>query len=220
ALALGIAPATYRLALQHALPHRADGTADVDAWRAMGEAVQAVARSLPAARLAHLAQIREASLHGQPLHGQLLRPSDTAKRSTASFQPGSRPPWQTPALGLLAGLTLAALVATFYQPQPAFDADGAPHIRSVALPPPDPPASSFDARTALLSHRDLDLLLDERGDASSRDLDFHAWLAAESAARAETGLGDAAVAGSTTNVAAIPLVAQDAATASDLRDAQ
>ncbi|MEJ7745417.1 MAG: hypothetical protein WKF61_01420, partial [Luteimonas sp.] len=30
ALALGIAPATYRLALQHALPHRADGTADVD----------------------------------------------------------------------------------------------------------------------------------------------------------------------------------------------
>ena len=184
ASALGLAIGTYRMALHRALPHRADGSADADAWRAMAEALQAMVKSLPAPRLAQLARIREAALHGQGLA------SSPAPTPTAGSALG-RPRWQRPALYALAASTFAALAVTFIASQPAIEAAGAPRIRRVALPPAESPASTFDARTALLSHRDLDLLIDAQDEAMSRDLDFHAWLAAESVTRAAAGFSHA-----------------------------
>ena len=215
ASALGIATGTYRMAMHRALPHRADGSADAAAWRDMAEAVQAMVNLLPAPRLAQLARIREAAVHGQPL---ALRPAEA--RAASVVQPRAR--WQRPAMYALAGLTIAALAATFFESPPMIGPDGAPRIRRVALPAAEPPASTFDARTALLSHRDLDLLMDAQGDAMSRDLDFHAWLAAESATRAAAGFTDAGVSVSdpADPAAAIPLLAQDVAAASETRDAR
>lgn len=179
ARALGVATGTYRMALHRALPHRADGAADADAWRALGEAVQARIKSLPAPRLAQLARIREAAILDQLPTGQ-----SSAARAPAKVVTASR--WQRPAMVVLAGLTLAALAATFSPRAPQTGPDGAPRIRSRVLPAAEAPASTFDARTALVSHRDFDLLLDAREAAASRELDFHAWLAAESASRAAT----------------------------------
>lgn len=215
ASALGIAIGTYRMAMQRALPHRADGSADTQAWRAMADAVQAMVKSLPAPRLAQLARIREAGVLGRPL---MLPPG--ADGALSVVRP--RPRWQRPALYTLAGLTIAALAATFFQPQPAIGPDGAPRIRRVALPAAEPPASTFDARTALLSHRDFEVLIDAQGDAMSRDLDFHAWLAAESAARPAAGFTAAGgpVSGPADPAVAIPMLAQDVAAASATPDAR
>ena len=168
ARALGVAAGTYRMALHRALPHRPDGAPDADAWRALGQAVQSRVKSLPAPRLAQLARIREAAILPANARSATPAPADTT----------TSPRWRTPAIAALAALTLAALATTFLPRTPQTGPDGAPHIRRSALPPAARPASSFDARTALLSHRDFELLLDARGEAASRDLDFHAWLAA------------------------------------------
>lgn len=214
ASALGLATGTYRMALQRALPHRADGTADAEAWQALAEAVQARVKSLPAPRLAHLARIREAAVEGHPL---ALPPGSAWPSPVAE----ARPRWQRPALYTLAGLTIAALVATFFPRAPDIDPDGAPHIRRSALAAAEPPASTFDARTALLSHRDLDLLLDPQGEAMSRELDFHAWLAAESAVRAARDLNEVVVPVSgDANTAIAPLIARDDITTAEGGDAR
>lgn len=47
ATVLGIARPTYRLGLQRALPHQADGSADVAAWEALGAATRERLRALP-----------------------------------------------------------------------------------------------------------------------------------------------------------------------------
>src|SRR5690606_13320668 len=44
---LGISRPTYRLGLQRALPHRDDGSADVEAWEALGRSAQQLVRNLP-----------------------------------------------------------------------------------------------------------------------------------------------------------------------------
>lgn len=207
ASALGLATATYRMALHRALPHHADGTADADAWRALGEAVQARIKALPAPRLAQLARIREAAIRGQPV----------APQSAAAVLPGNAGTsarWRRPAMVTLAGLVLAALAATFSQRAPEIGPDGAPRIRRSALPAAERPASTFDARTALVSHRDFDLLLDAREEAMSRDLDLHAWLAAESAlqvAQDIRGVPDSGVAAKT--AASAQPIARDVAAA-------
>ncbi len=204
ARALGVATGTYRMALQRALPHRIDGTADADAWRALGDAVQARVKSLPAPRLAQLARIREAAILGQPVPG-------TSAATRAPADVAASPRWQPPAMVSLAGLTVAALAATFFPRTPQTSPDGAPRIRRSALPAAEPPASTFDVRTAQLSHRDFDLLLDGREQAASRDLEFHAWLAAESAVRAPgNNISDGAASGAATRPAAFaPLDALD-----------
>ena len=67
ALVLGIAQPSYRLALQRALPHHSDGSADAERWRQLGAAVQEATRQLPVQRLAHLAKLREAAIQGRKL---------------------------------------------------------------------------------------------------------------------------------------------------------
>src|SRR5690606_13334473 len=47
AAVLGIARPTYRLGLQRALPRRADGSADVEAWQDLGRRARDLLRALP-----------------------------------------------------------------------------------------------------------------------------------------------------------------------------
>lgn len=209
ARALGVATGTYRMALQRALPHRDDGTADADAWRALGDAVQHRIKALPAPRLAHLARIRETAISGRPVAAQ-----SAAARLPA--EPPASPRWRRWALLSLAGVTVVALSATFFPRAPDTNPDGAPRIRRSALPPAEPPASTFDARTAQLSHRDFDLLLDARDVVASRDLDFHAWLAAEAVRTAtDEGLDGAASTVDPAPTVIAPLVANEGAGANE-----
>jgi hypothetical protein len=173
AAVLGIAPPTYRLALQSALSTQADGTADEDAWRAVADATQLAIRQLPPARLARLAQLREAAL-------QHRRPLVAAKRRRPATT-GSHPRWLLPALW--AGVVACALafVASFLLPPPGLrHDDGEPRIRHTPLATAEPPASRFDAQTAVLTDRDFEMLLAD--DHAIGDVGFQSWYAAQLAA--------------------------------------
>jgi hypothetical protein len=183
AAVLGIARPTYRLALQRALPHHADGTPDEAGWHALGEAAQLAIRQLPADRLAHLARVREAAILGRRLEPQ--------RASAVRDARPVRPRWWRPALAASAVATLVALLATFL---PRFGDDGLSdeiRIRSEPLPPAEAPAATFGADTALLTHRDFELLAADAGNATPRDPGFHAWLVAQ--ADAQRGAGEAQV---------------------------
>lgn len=175
AAALGIAPATYRLALQRALPRRADGSADASAWQALAGAVQATIKQLPPQRLAHLAKLRESA----------LRPASKRSAAPVRLEPtgpsAPRRGWRI-ALWASAAACVLALAATFLWPgaHPP-ERNDAPDIRTVSLPDAEPPASRYDAELARLSDRDFDLLLDARDEAVYLDLDFYAWYAAQAA---------------------------------------
>lgn len=175
AAVLGIARPTYRLALQRALPRRADGSADVAAWRELRDALQQAPRQLPAARLAYLAQLREDAIQGR----RPDRAPAPRRHPAGAVEPRSR------SRLLWAGLGLCALVfaATFLLPDPLRPRDGEPRIHIAALPPVESPAATYDVDTALLTHRDFELLHDVAGEAIARDLEFHAWYAAELAAQ-------------------------------------
>src|SRR5690606_27853016 len=109
-----------------------------------------------------------------------LRPTP---RGTGAGAPHPRPRWLVPALWTGVALCVAALIATFVpwsrlaSGDPTGDA--APlRARGAPLPAAGPPAATFDADFALHNHRDLALLAG--GDeAVLRDLDFHAWHAAQ-----------------------------------------
>lgn len=161
---LGIGRPTYRMGLRRALPHGADGQADVEAWEALGKAVQTLVRELPLQR------------------PDPARAPDPPRRG--GRVPGRRPagPAVRFALWLVAILTLAALAATFVR------SDGLPPALAVApdailretLPATEAPAGRYDDADALALHPDLGLLLDAgRADAAALDPAFHAWLAAE-----------------------------------------
>jgi hypothetical protein len=177
AAVLGIARATYRLALQRALPHRADGTPDEAGWHALGEAAQLAIRQLPADRLAHLARLREAAILGRRLEPQRLLP-------TEATAPQAR--WRRPALAALALITAGALAATFFMP---FDdgLSGGVRIRTRALPPAEAPAAIYGAGTALFTHADFEMLVEDTADAASLDPGFHAWLVAHAEAQRDPG---------------------------------
>lgn len=178
ATALGIAPATYRLALQRALPHHADGTPDAEAWRALAGAIQEAIKTLPPQRLAHLAKLREAALQpAPPKRAAAAVPSATPIR-------GSRRRGWSVALWVGLAACVAALAASFWWPQapPREKVGGTPEIRTVSLPNVEAPAARFDAQTALLSDRDFELLLAPQDEAVYRDMDFYAWYATQQGA--------------------------------------
>jgi hypothetical protein len=173
AAVLGIATPTYRLALQSALPTQADGTPEEDAWRAVADATQLAIRQLTPARLARLAQLREAAL-------QHRRPLVAAKRRRPATA-GSHPRWLLPALW--AGVVACALafVASFLLPPPGLrHDDGEPRIQRTPLAAAEPPASRFDAQTAVLTDRDFEMLLAD--DHAIGDVGFESWYAAQLAA--------------------------------------
>lgn len=166
AAVLGVGRPTYRLALQRALPHRADGSPDPEAWRAMSEAAQAALRAVPDERLQRIALLRE---------GRRPKPRPVAAVPAAD----ARPRWLWPASFAVAALTGAALAATWWWPWPHAAADAqAPRIQVQALPPASAPVGRFDPVLALQTDRDLDLLLAQAtaGDDAGMDPAFDAWL--------------------------------------------
>lgn len=168
AAVLGIARPTYRLALQRALPRTAQGALDTELWHAMGEAAQQEIRGVPAQR------IRRVSEPGAP-------------REDAS--PSHRPRWLWPATIAVALLTAVALAATWWWPSlQRADAGGTARIRVEALPAAGEPQGRYGDAVALLTHRDLDLLLDAgSGEQPPQDPAFDAWLVSALASAAEDG---------------------------------
>lgn len=174
AAALGIAPATYRLALRRALPRRPDGSADEAAWRALAATAQTAIKQLPPQRLAHLAKLRESA----------LRPAERGKAPPVRHEPEAPVPRRNWRIALWIGVVVCAgaFAATFLWPASApREPSGAPDIRTVSLPDAEAPASRYDAEWARLSDRDFDLLLDARDEAVYSNLDFYAWYAAQAA---------------------------------------
>ena len=179
AAVLGIAPPTYRLALHRALPRHADGGPDKTGWQVLADAAQLAIRQLPPARLARLAQLREAALqHRRP-------PPSALRRRPVTAGPGPR--WSLPVLWVGVAACALAFVASFFMPMVGLrHDDGEPRIQREPLPPAEAPASRFDAQTAVLTDRDFEMLLADGDAGASRDVGFQSWYAAQLAA-AEPG---------------------------------
>ena len=190
---LGIAPSAYQEALAAACPRDANGQADALAWRTLGEAIQQQLRDLPPERLARLARLREAAITGTRIERSAVATTVVADTTTRMESGRRRWPW------ILLVLTICglALAATWWWPQwrAARSFDGAPapgamrvddgvEISSEALPA-QPPAATFDANTALITHPDFDLVLDDQDEAIAREADFLAWYGATRHAVAE-----------------------------------
>lgn len=179
AAVLGVARPTYRLALQRALPHLDDGRPDAEAWRMLGESARHAVRDLSVERIAQLARMREAAVQGQRFdaagHAASAPVAHTGARDDLR-----RARWVAPAMVAAAVATALALAATFFlQGDAGESGPGAGRIEVTPLPPAAAPRSTFDAETALLTHPDFDLLVDDAsGDAVARDPGFYAWLAA------------------------------------------
>jgi hypothetical protein len=156
--ALSVERPVYRRALRRALPRREDGRADPAAWLRLRAHVHRRIKTLPADRLANLARLREDALAGRHVGGP---------------EPAPRPRWLLPALRLGALAAAALFVASFL---PWWQLGG--ELSKEALPS-ERPASTFDERTALLTHRDFALLADAEGAALAEDLAFLSWLSTQ-----------------------------------------
>ena len=160
---LGIARPTYRLGLQRALPHHADGRPDVDAWQALASAAQDMQRALQPGTAA-----------------RAVRTADGPDGAASPVPDGRRPArgGVRVALWLVALATLAGFAATFFADRlPDGLAEAPDHVLSEPLPEAEPPAGRYADADALALHPDLALLLDG-GDADALDPAFHAWLQA------------------------------------------
>ncbi|MGO4221280.1 sigma factor-like helix-turn-helix DNA-binding protein [Lysobacter sp. TAF61] len=180
AAVLGVSQPSFRLALQRALPHHEDGRADPEAWQRLREQIHRRIKTLPADRLVRLSGAREAAMRG------VTGPTATSAGSPATPR---RPRWLLPLLWSLFALCALALAASFIWPgsltpwQRALGLEpGVKRVRVEALPEGDAPASRYSAETALVAHRDFELLADPQGQADARDLEFHSWFAAQQAA--------------------------------------
>lgn len=163
---LGVARPTYRIGLQRALPHRADGSADVEAWHALGLATQELVRVLPSEPLPAATDAA-----AEPRHAA-APPADGPRAASRGLRV---------ALAVVALATLGALAATFVSLDrlPA-GLEAAPDAILVEPLPGDvlAPAPSPEA-TALELHPDLALLLDAAAEGEvAADPAFYAWLLA------------------------------------------
>ncbi|HEY5804221.1 MAG TPA: sigma-70 region 4 domain-containing protein [Lysobacter sp.] len=181
AAVLGVSQPSFRLALQRALPHYEDGRADPDSWQRLGEQIHRRIKTLPADRLVRLSAARDAVLRGS------AHPRTPSEAPAAATRP--RPRWLMPALWVLLALCALALAATFIWPgslapwERALGLEpGVKRVRVEPLPEGDEPAERYSAETAMVAHRDFDLLADPQGEADARDLEFHSWYAAQQAA--------------------------------------
>ena len=166
AAVLGIAVPTYRLALQRGLPHLPDGSPDAVGWQTLAEALQRALRQLPDERLARLRDAVACS-------PRRVTPPSRTRREVA----GPLRSWVRPAAATALATCGIAFVATFFG-STGLRIDDLPQIRAVPLPVAEAPAATFDAETALLTHRDFEQLADARGAALVHDLEFYAWYAA------------------------------------------
>ncbi|NYZ62293.1 hypothetical protein [Luteimonas deserti] len=181
ATVLGVSRATYRLGLQRALPHLADGTPDAEAWRALASSVQAEVRALPPDRLARLAGLREAALRGDVLPPRRfpLAAAATLAAEPVADHVARRPRWLWPALAAVLVAMLAGLAWTWRDAVLA-GADGDTPIRIEPLAERGPPPGRYDPDTGLLTEPDLELLMaPDDGAAWRMDPAFFAWFAAQ-----------------------------------------
>lgn len=164
AAVLGIPEASYRLALQRAMPRDAGGEADLQAWQRLREQVDRRIRSLPPERLLTLCAARESALH-EPLSAPAAaRPAAPARRILLA------------AAWFLLALCVAAFTATFFWRPPPMAAAGGDRFGTPL--PEAPPASGYGREAGVMSHRDFALLADPDA-AASEDLAFNSWLAAQ-----------------------------------------
>lgn len=179
AAVLGVAPATYRLALQRALPRHADGRADPQAWQQLREQVHRRIKTLPPERLERLARAREHALGG----GAGSPGAATTAPGRANDSPRPRPRWLMPLLWSLLALCALAFAATFWTGG-GLGAGwlGTPEgVQVSALPEASAPDRRYSREAGLIAHRDFALLADPEGEAAAADLDFRSWLAARDA---------------------------------------
>lgn len=169
AAVLGISRPTYRMALHRALPRADDGRLDAELWRAMGGAAQQSIRAVPAGRVQWLADPQgiKADVRTSTVRGQART---------------ERPRLAWAAMVTVALLTGLALAATWWWPglfARSADEEG-PRVRIETLSGESMPASRYDDALALLTHADLEQLLDA-GQVEAPPLDpaFDAWLASE-----------------------------------------
>lgn len=172
---LGVGAASYRLALQRALPHHADGRADPLAWQQMREQIHRRIKTLPPDRLVRLSSAREAVLRGDDM---------AAAAGTAAIATAARPRWLMPLLWSLLALCVLALAATFALPfgSTLGGVGGNRRVEIEPLPKADSPAATYGEEAAMVLHRDFALLADPQGEAAAQDLEFNSWLAAQHAA--------------------------------------
>lgn len=182
AAALGVDPGTWRLALQRAAPRDSGGGIDGDAWQALSADVNEALRQLPQARLeAWERQCRAALASGA---GAAL-----------PLAPPARARWLLPLLWAGVAACALALAATFpplsglLRPGPGATGpdSGAVHVRRAPLRELEPPRATFDADFALRTHPDLAQLA-AGGEAWLRELEFHAWHAAQRTTQADASL--------------------------------
>lgn len=175
AAALHVAPATYRLALQRALPRHPDGRADPQAWQQLREQVHRRIKTLPPERLQRLAQAREAALQG-------AAPVAAPGRGRASA-PRPRPRWLMPLLWTLLALCALAFAATFWWPPGLAGGwlDGPDGVTVAPLPEGGGPAERYSRDAGLIADGDFEQLADPQGEAASAAMDFDSWLAARDA---------------------------------------
>lgn len=173
AAVLGVRTQTYRLALQRALPHQADGRADPRAWQTLREQIHRRIKTLPEARLKCLASAREAALQGTRMTASVAAPRAPASGPARH----SGPPWLMALLWTLLALCVLAMAATFL-PQFRGQAGGWRLSDASGNLPEQPPASRYSEEAAAVLHRDFELLADPQAVALATDLPFHAWLAA------------------------------------------
>jgi hypothetical protein len=62
ATVFGVEPAEYKQALQRAMPQRADGSLDGEAWLALNDEARFVMKQLPPERVAAIARLRDAAI--------------------------------------------------------------------------------------------------------------------------------------------------------------
>jgi hypothetical protein len=175
ARALGVDAATWRLALERALPRRADGGIDAEGWQLMAAAARATVEAVPAARLARWEQACDAALARHP-------------------QPAveTRPRWLLPLLWAGVATCVAGLAATFARPTAtvAQGEAGPVHVQGAPLAAAGAPAATFDAAFARRTHPDL-ALLESPAEVPLQDLELLSW----HAARLSEQLSDPAAAG-------------------------
>lgn len=176
AAVLDVAPATYRLALQRALPRQADGRADPDAWQRLRGDVHRRIKTLPPDRLARLGHARETAL------ADIAPPPPEARLAAVAADPKPHRHVLMVLWGLLA-LAAALFAATFLWPQ-RFSGEAPGTSRQL---PEQAPASRYGADAAFVSHRDFELLSDPDGLQVARELGFHSWLAAQGANTPQPG---------------------------------
>ena len=88
----GVEPAEYKQALQRALPQRADGSLDGEAWLALNDEARFVMQHLPPERVAAIARLRDAAI--------MTKSAEPAIRSTARGPlPIPKPRWLGKLLG-------------------------------------------------------------------------------------------------------------------------